>query len=85
MRYRQAAVTPSATERQAAIDEFGIAGTSADLAARGRPATCCREWDAEPTGVQPRLRADAVFWYLRRTQMTLRTRTTPVTTSGWVS
>lgn len=29
-------MTPSASERQAAIDEFGGAGTSANLAARGR-------------------------------------------------
>jgi len=34
--FAKAAVTPSGTERQAAIDEFGGAGTSADLAARGR-------------------------------------------------
>ena len=34
--FAKAAVTPSGTERQAAIDEFGIAGTSTDLAARGR-------------------------------------------------
>jgi len=34
--FANAAVTPSGTERQAAIDEFGGAGTSADLAARGR-------------------------------------------------
>jgi hypothetical protein len=34
--FANAAVTPSATDRQAAIDEFGGAGTSADLAARGR-------------------------------------------------
>jgi hypothetical protein len=34
--FANAAVTPSATERQAAIDEFFGAGTSADLAARGR-------------------------------------------------
>jgi hypothetical protein len=31
-----AGVTPTATERQAAINEFGGAGTSADLSARGR-------------------------------------------------
>jgi hypothetical protein len=34
--FAKAAVTPSATERQGAIDEFGGAVTSADLAARGR-------------------------------------------------
>ncbi len=34
--FGNAAVTPSGTERQVAIDEFGGAGTSADLAARGR-------------------------------------------------
>jgi uncharacterized delta-60 repeat protein len=34
--FANAAVTPSAAERQAAIDEFGGAGTSANLAARGR-------------------------------------------------
>jgi hypothetical protein len=34
--FAKAAVTPSGTERQTAIDEFGGAGTSADLAARGR-------------------------------------------------
>jgi len=34
--YAQAGITPSAGERQAAIDEFGGSGTSADAAARGR-------------------------------------------------
>jgi hypothetical protein len=34
--FTNAAVTPTAPERQAAINEFGGAGTSADLAARGR-------------------------------------------------
>ena len=34
--FAKAAITPSGTERQAAIDEFFGAGTSADLAARGR-------------------------------------------------
>ncbi len=34
--FTKAGVTPSADERTAAINEFGTAGTSADLAARGR-------------------------------------------------
>ncbi len=34
--YLHAGVTPSASERQAAIDEFGGAGTSADASARAR-------------------------------------------------
>jgi Calx-beta domain/Domain of unknown function (DUF4214) len=34
--FTNAGVTPSAAERQAAIDEFGGAGTSGDLAARAR-------------------------------------------------
>jgi uncharacterized repeat protein (TIGR01451 family) len=34
--YAEAGITPSATERQAAIDEFGGAATSADAAARAR-------------------------------------------------
>lgn len=34
--FANAGVTPSASDRQAAVDEFGGAGTSANLAARGR-------------------------------------------------
>ena len=34
--FTNAGVTPSATERQAAINEFGGAGNTADAAARGR-------------------------------------------------
>ena len=65
--YANAGVTPSATERTAAIDEFGGAGTSSDTAARGR---AVRRVAENPTLGQQELNRAFVlmqyFGYLRR-------------------
>ncbi|HEY0170961.1 MAG TPA: Calx-beta domain-containing protein [Pyrinomonadaceae bacterium] len=65
--YSNAGVTPTASERQAAIDEFGAAATSADAAARAR---ALRRVSEHPALVQAELRRAFVlmqyFGYLRR-------------------
>jgi len=65
--YANAGVTPSASERTAAIDEFGGAGTSSDTAARGR---AVRRVAENPTLGQQELNRAFVlmqyFGYLRR-------------------
>ena len=65
--FANAGVTPSSTERTAAIDEFGGAGTSADTAARGR---ALRRVAENPTLGQQELNRAFVlmqyFGYLRR-------------------
>ena len=65
--FSNAGVTPTAAERQAAIDEFGGAATSADAAARGR---ALRRVAEHPALVQAELRRAFVlmqyYGYLRR-------------------
>ena len=65
--YANAGVTPTAAERQAAIDEFGGAATSADAAARAR---ALRRVAEHPALVQAEFRRAYVlmqyFGYLRR-------------------
>jgi hypothetical protein len=65
--FANAGVTPSPTERTAAIDEFGGAGTSSDTAARGR---ALRRVAENPTLGQQELNRAFVlmqyFGYLRR-------------------
>lgn len=59
--FTNAGVVPSPTDRSAAINEFGAAANTADLAARARGATRGRERDPDAAGIQPRFCLDAVL------------------------
>ncbi len=84
--FAKAAVVPSGTERQAAIDEFCGAGTSANLLARGRALR--RVAENGTLSQQEFNRAFVLMQFLGtcgETRMTLRTLTTRAMISGWVS
>jgi hypothetical protein len=56
-------VSPTTADRNAAINEFGGAPDTSNLAARGRSLRDVRrECDVQPTGIQSRFRVDAVLW-----------------------